>query len=106
MKLEELIGSLRTFEMEIEEDKKLRKRTVAFQVEPHQAEGEEGDDLAEFMALLTKNFNQVARKMNKILKGTFQTKNITPSSNPSTILFKVNILPRGRVDLKNKNKRI
>ena len=34
MKLEELIGSLRTFEMELEEDKKLRKKIVAFQVEP------------------------------------------------------------------------
>ena len=30
MKLEELIGSLRTFEMELDEDKKQRKRTVAF----------------------------------------------------------------------------
>ena len=30
MKLEELIGSLRTFEMELEKDKKQRKRTVAF----------------------------------------------------------------------------
>ena len=30
MKLEELIGSLRTFEMELNEDKKQRKRTVAF----------------------------------------------------------------------------
>ena len=57
MKLEELIGPLRTFEMELDENKKQRKRTVAFQVEPQQVEEEEGDDLAESMALLTKNFN-------------------------------------------------
>ena len=57
MKLEELIGLLRTFEMELDEDKKLRNKTVAFQVEAQQVEGEEGDDLAESMALLTKNVN-------------------------------------------------
>ena len=33
---------------------------MAFQVEPQQVEEEERDDLAESMALLTKNFNQVA----------------------------------------------
>ena len=82
LKLEELIGSLRTFEMELEEDKKLRMKTVAFQVEPQMTEGEEGDDLAESMALLTKNFNPVARKKNKRIKGYFQPKNMTPASNP------------------------
>ena len=63
MKLKEL-GSVRTFERELEEDKKLRRKTVAFQVEPQLTESEEEDDLVESMALLTKNFNQVARKMN------------------------------------------
>ena len=56
LKLEELIGFLQTFEMELEEDKKQRKRTMAFQVKPQQVEEEKGDDLAESMALLT-NFN-------------------------------------------------
>ena len=63
MKLKEL-GSVRTFERELEEDKKLRRKTVAFPVEPQLTESEEEDDLVESMALLTKNFNQVARKMN------------------------------------------
>ena len=90
MKLEKLICSLRTFEMELKEDKKQRKRTVAFHVEPQQVEGEEGDDLAESMALLTKNLNQVARKMNKRLKGTYQSKNITFAFNPPTSPFKAN----------------
>ena len=49
MKLKELIGSLRTFEMELKDDKKQRKRTVAFQVEPQQVEEKEGDDLVESM---------------------------------------------------------
>ena len=62
MKLEELIESLRTFDMELEEDKKLRKKIVAFQVEPQQPEGEEGDDLAESMVLLTKSFTRWQRR--------------------------------------------
>ena len=44
--------------------------------------------------------------MNKRLKGTFQTKNITLAANPSTIPYKVNINPGGSVDLKNKYKGI
>ena len=83
MKIEELIGSFCTLEMELEEDKKQRKRTMAFHVEPQQVEEEEGDDLAKSMALMTKNFNQVARKMNKRLKGTYQPKNTKFASNPS-----------------------
>ena len=70
MKMEELIGSLRTFKMELEKDKKQRKRIVAFQVEPQQGEENEGYDLAESMSLLKKNFNQITRKMNKRLKGS------------------------------------
>ena len=73
VKLEELIGSFRTFEMELDEDKKQRK-IVAFQVELQQGEEEEDDDLFESMALLTKKFNQVARKMNKRLKCTYLIK--------------------------------
>ena len=46
MKLEELIGSLRTFEKELEANKKLRRKIVAFKVEPQLIESEEGDDLA------------------------------------------------------------
>ena len=69
MKLEELIGSLLTFKMELDKDKKQGIRTIAFQVQPQQIGEGEGDDLDESMALLTKNFNQVAIKMNKRLKG-------------------------------------
>ena len=67
---------------------------MAFQVESQQVEGEEGDDLVESMTLLMKNLNQVARKMNKRLKGTYQPKKITFAFNPSTIPFKANRFPR------------
>ena len=106
MKLEELIGSLRTFEKELEDDKKLRKKTVTFQVEPQQPEGEEGDDLGESMTLLTKNFNQVARKMNRRMKGTFQTKNMTPTSNMFAAHQKFHRHTGGNPDQKKKFKGI
>ena len=60
---------------------------MAFQVEPQQVKGEEEGDLAKSMTLLNKNFNQVARKMNNRLKGTYQPKNVTFSSNPSIVPF-------------------
>ena len=106
MKLEELIGSLRTFEMKLDEDKKQRKRTVAFQVEPQQVEEEEGDDLAESMSLLTKNFNQVARKINKRLKGSYQTKSTNFASNPFIASFKGNRFFGVNTEPANKSKGI
>ena len=104
--LEELIGSLRTFEMELREDKKQKKRTMAFQVEPQQVEEKEGDDLTESMALLIKNFNQVAINMNKRLKGTYQTQNTNFASNPSTTPFKVNRFSGVNIEPTNKSKGI
>ena len=79
---------------------------MAFQVEPQQVEEEEGDHLAESMALLTKNFNQVAIKMNKRLKGTYQTKNTNFSSNPFTTSFKGNRFSRVNTEPANKSKGI
>ena len=61
---------------------------MVFQVAPQQVEKEEGDDLTKSMALLTKNFNQVARKMNKKSKGTYQPKNTTFAFNSPTVPLK------------------
>ena len=71
MKLEELIGSLRTFEMHLEEDKAESKKMVAFQGELQQAKEEDDGDLVESMVLLSRNFTQMARKLNKRIKGTY-----------------------------------
>ena len=57
------------------------------------------------MDLLTKNFNQVARKM-KGLKGTHQTKNKNFASNPFTTSFKGNRFSRVNTELENKSKGI
>ena len=58
------------------------------------------------MALLTKNFNQVARKMNKRLKGTYLTKNINFSPNPSTAPFKGNKFSGVNTEATNNSKGI
>ena len=101
-----MIGSLCTFEMELEENKKKMKKTVTFQVEPQQSEEDEGDDLVESMALLIKNFNQVSRKINRRLKGTYQTKNTNFASNPPISSFKGNRLFGVNVEPTNKSKGI
>ena len=58
------------------------------------------------MALLTKNFNQVATKINKRLKGTYQTKNTNFVSNPPTASFKGNRFSGVNAKPPNKNKGI
>ena len=74
---------------------------MAFQVEE-----EKGDDLAESMALLMKNFNQVARKMNKRLKWYLLTQNKNFASNPFTVSFKVNRFSEVNAKPTNKSKGI
>ena len=67
MKLDELMGSLRTFEMNFNEDKK--EKEIALQAEVQKSHHEEDsdvhEDLAESLNLLTKNFNRVMQKFNK-----------------------------------------
>ena len=58
------------------------------------------------MALLTKNFNQVARKMNRRIKGNFQPKIMTPVSNSFAAPQKVHRHLVGILDQKNKFKGI
>ena len=58
------------------------------------------------MALLTKNLNQVVRKMNKRLKGTYQTKNTNFASNPSISPFKGNMFFGVNIEPANKRKGI
>ena len=58
------------------------------------------------MSLPTKDFNQVARKMNKRLKGTYQPKNTTFAFNPPIVPLKVNRFPRVNTDSTNKSKGI
>ena len=61
MKLEELIGSLRTFEMNLQEGKKEKKNIgIAFQ-----ADTVEATDFEESMVLLSKNLNEAVKRFRK-----------------------------------------
>ena len=72
MRLDELMGSSRTFEMTLEEDRHEKKdKSITFQVESQKnsvatEESErEPDDLEESLALLTKNFNRFVKKFGR-----------------------------------------
>ena len=85
MKLEELMGSLRTFEMNLDEERGDKKsKGIAFQAENREDQTEdfwnEDDDLTESMVLLSKNFSKVLKKFNRN-KGYLRNKN---SSSVST----------------------
>ena len=67
MKLDELMGSLRTFEMNFNEDKKEKEIALQAEVQKsyHEEDSDDHKDLAESLDLLTKNFNRVMKKFNK-----------------------------------------
>ena len=76
MRLDEMIGSLRTFEMTLEEDRQEKKdRSIAFQVESQknsvatEESEQEPDDLEESLALLTKNFSHFVKKFGRTGQG-------------------------------------
>ncbi|XP_024018312.1 uncharacterized protein LOC112090655 [Morus notabilis] len=76
MRLDELMGSLRTFEMNLSQTKKEKEisQGITFQAEVED-NVEEDEDFAESLARLTKNFNRVMKKFNE--------KNQTPTFNNS-----------------------
>ena len=85
MKLEELMGFLRTFEMNLEERKGEKKaKGIAFQVESHVEETDlicDDDDLVESLA-------NIIKRLNKIYKSGSR------SGNPSVVSTSVPILRR------------
>ena len=64
MKLEELIGSLRTFQMNREEEMGEKKeKEVALQVEDSESVQNEDDDLHESIDMQSKNFSRVMSRL-------------------------------------------
>ena len=65
MRLDELMGSLHTFELNLKMNKK--EKSIAFQADHHEYsdEGNDSDDNDESLVLLTKNFNRFLKKMNR-----------------------------------------
>ena len=66
MRLDELMGSLQTFELNLKMNKK--DKSIAFQTDHHHESSDESnnsDDNDESLVLLTKKFNKFLKKMNK-----------------------------------------
>lgn len=79
MKVEEFMGSLKTFELNLKQKKK--EKSIAFKAgQNHLDSG--GDDDNEF-ALLNKNFYKFLKKMGKQYKSTLKGSNSTKGKNPS-----------------------
>ena len=89
MKLEELIGSLRTFAMKLEEEKGGKKaQGIVFQVESHAEETElicDDDDLVESIAKIIKRLNRSNRNGPRSNDpGRVSTSILTPRRNTSS----------------------
>ncbi|XP_057790804.1 uncharacterized protein LOC131007909 [Salvia miltiorrhiza] len=69
MKLEELIGSLRTFEMNLRPERSEKKKSIAFVADSGNNKKDstkfDSDDLVESLALFTKNFGKAFNKYRK-----------------------------------------
>ena len=116
MKFEELMGSLRTFEMNLGEEKGDKKfKRIAFQAENREEQIEalcdEDDDLAETMAILSKNFSKVLKRFNENNKGGAMNRDsggvsngvTTPRRNTASNLGNFNAGSRNRSSTSNNN---
>ena len=97
MRLDELMGSLQMFELNLKMNKK--EKSIAFQAGHHDYsdEGNDSNDNDESLVLLTKNFNRFLKKMNK-------KKN--PQSSKRFNNFQKSKKPTNTVEIKNQSKGI
>ena len=65
MRLDELMGSLRTFEMNLDQNKKGKETAFQAELQKLTVEKDTGDPqvLVESFALLTKNFNRILKRV-------------------------------------------
>ena len=75
MRLEELMGSLLTLEIELNEESKEIKKLVGLRVE-FELLDVEGNNLLESVALMSKNFEGAIKRLNGQAKGNPQTRKI------------------------------
>ena len=85
MRLEELMGSLLTFEIEINEDSKEKKKIVELRAES-ELPIDERNELLESIALLSKNFEKAIKRLNARSKGILQTRKETRIKNVNPFL--------------------
>ena len=75
MTLEELMGSLLMFEIELNKESKERKKLIRLRVESKLLV-DEGNELSESMTLLSNNFERAIKRLNAQEKGNPQTRKI------------------------------
>ena len=92
MRLEELMGSLLTFEIELNEESKERKKLVGLRVES-KPPIDEGNELSEFVALLSKKFERDIKRLNTQVTGNPQTRKIASGMFNSTKISKTQGFP-------------
>ena len=63
MRLDELMGSLQTFELNLKQNKK--KKSIALRAEEQESDDEGNSNDDKFFDLLTKNFNKFLKKMSR-----------------------------------------
>ena len=84
MRLEEPMESLLTFEIELNEESKEMKKLVGLRAESEQPV-DEGNELSESMAFLSKNFERAIKMLNNQAKDNPQTqKTAYGTFNPTT----------------------
>ena len=83
MRLEELIGSLRTFEIELSKESKERKKLMELRAK-FELPNDEGSEFLESVALLSKNFERALKRLNTQEKGNSQTSKFTYGTFNST----------------------
>ena len=68
MRLEELVGSLGTFEIELSEEFRGRKKIVGLRAES-KLPNDEGSKFSKSVALLSMNFERALKRLNTQVKG-------------------------------------
>ncbi|XP_031112003.1 uncharacterized protein LOC116015975 [Ipomoea triloba] len=84
-KLSDLMGNLKTYELEMLQNKKPNGKGIAFQSKQDTNSDEDTEKMEESIAVLTKNFNRVLKKFNK-----FRNKNKSFSNNQGSPSFAQN----------------
>ena len=74
-RLEELVGSLLTFEKELNKESKERKKLVGLRAKSELLV-DEGNELSESVALLSKNFEKAIKRLNTQAKVTIKLKKL------------------------------
>lgn len=82
IKVDELLGSLQTFDMSSKERSKKKNKKIAFVSNSEESQGEIKENLLDDITLLSKRFNNSLKYLNRKWRKNFQDKrpDISPKS--------------------------